>query len=247
MKRILAIVFLLNAYFADSLHAQLLLHAESGQAFEGYNEVRIPGGSGTKFSFTDDFELKGPVVPFRARLSYSQDQKNHFSVLFAPLTLRYSGEAPYDIRFMDVVFPEGVSLDGLYKFNSYRFTYRYHFLNSPAWQFGLGITAKIRDAGVYLSSEATQARRTNIGFVPLVNFYVARSFGDLSIMLDGDALVGKTGRAEDIFLGMAYAFSPTLGVYGGYRILEGGAGAGSVHNFTLVHFASIGLDWKIFD
>jgi hypothetical protein len=61
---------------------------------------------GTTFSFTDDFELRGPVIPVRLTLSYTFAEKNHLHGLFAPLGLNYEGVAPYDIVFSSHSLPK---------------------------------------------------------------------------------------------------------------------------------------------
>ena len=51
--------------------AQWTIDAESGLAFLGYNDIRIPNETGTLFSFKNDFEVNGAVVPFRVRVGYT--------------------------------------------------------------------------------------------------------------------------------------------------------------------------------
>lgn len=65
--------------------AQVSIDLESGLAFPGYNDVRIPNETGTLFSFQEDFETEGPVIPLRIRLGYSFNEKNHLFALYAPL------------------------------------------------------------------------------------------------------------------------------------------------------------------
>jgi len=80
--------------------------------------------------------------------------------------------------------------------------------------------------------------------VPIINFRLwwkpTEKFG---ILLDGDALAAPQGRAEDIQLAATYAISDNLGIRAGYRILEGGADNGEVFNFSLFHYASVGLTY----
>jgi len=63
----------------------------------------------------------------------------------------------------------------------------------------------------------------------------------LHVILDGDAAVGPAGRAEDVFLGLGWAFDPTARLTLGWRILEGGADVDESRNFTMVDFASLGF------
>jgi len=64
-------------------------------------------------------------------------------------------------------------------------------------------------------------------------------------LLKGDALVGTVGRAEDILIGGQYQFNDSnLSARAGYRIIEGGADIAQVYNFSLIHFASVGLQYS---
>ena len=54
------------------------------------------------------------------------------------------GRINKDVNFAGKVFPANEDLSGSYKFNSYRLTYRYDFVQNPNLEFGLGFTAKIR-------------------------------------------------------------------------------------------------------
>lgn len=62
----------------------------------------------------------------------------------------------------------------------------------------------------------------NTGAVPLISFGLDWNASDpLHVILDGDAAVGPAGRAEDVFLGLGWAFDPTARLTLGWRILEG--------------------------
>ena len=229
----------------SAIYAQLRLDFETGLPFGGYNDVRIPNGTGTTFSFTDDFELQGPVIPLRLKLSYTFAGKNHLFALFAPLGLNYEGPAPFDISFQQSLFTQGQMIEGFYKFNSYRLGYRRDVLKSDGWTVGVGFTAKIRDARVQLSTSQLSDRKDDIGFVPLLHLFASREFDRWMIYLEGDGLAGGPGRAFDFFLGGSFNITDNLSGKAGYRILEGGADVTAVYNFTLVNFAIIGLVWDI--
>ena len=219
---------------------------ESGLPFQSYNDVRIPNASGTTFSFTDDFELQGPVIPFRLRLTFTFSERNHISALFAPLALNYEGYAPFDIQFQSSLFEQGQYIEGFYKFNSYRLGYRRDFFLTDNWTLGAGFTAKIRDARVKLSTDGLSDKKDDLGFVPLLNIYAAWHHKGLTFWLDGDGLAGGPGRAFDVFLGgKAPVWEDKLMIKGGYRLLEGGADVSDVYNFTLVNFVVLGLEWRI--
>ena len=141
-------------------------------------------------------------------------------------------------------FPANEDLSGSYKFNSYRLTYRYDFVQNPNLEFGLGFTAKVRDAKIALSSQGISAEKSNVGFVPIINFRLFwHSYEKLGFLLEGDALAAKQGRAIDVLFAASYKLSDQLGIKAGYRILEGGADNDEVYNFALFHYLSAGVSY----
>jgi len=228
---------------ASSIKAQALIDLESGAVFTGYNNVRIPGNGGTRFSLKDDLTPKTQFY-YRLRLNYTIKSRHTFSLLYAPLETTSKGSVPNDILFEGVIFPANTEFTGTYKFNSYRLTYRYNIVLKPKFEFGLGFTGKIRDAEIALSSSGSTASKTNVGFVPIINFRllwkVDEKFG---ILLDGDALAAPQGRAEDVQLAATYNMSDNFRIRAGYRILEGGADNDEVYNFALFNYASVGLSY----
>lgn len=177
-------------------------------------------------------------------MSYTLNTRHTISILYAPLETKSMGRVSKDILFEDVVFPADTEIAGSYKFNSYRLTYRYDFVQKPMVEFGIGFTAKIRDAVIALSSPGLTAEKINIGFVPIINFrllwHVDRKFG---LLLEGDALAAPQGRAEDILVAATYALSDRFHIRAGYRILEGGADNDEVYTFSLFHYAAFGVSY----
>lgn len=223
---------------------QFQLDLESGVVLgTNYNDVRIPNVGGTLVDLSKELTVQ-PAVFYRIRASYTINNRHTLSALYAPLTVQYKGDFGQDVNFNNVTFPAGQPLTAYYQFNSYRLTYRYRLIDKPHWQVGVGLTAKIRDANVRLQGEQS-SRDTNfdnVGFVPLLNIYVAYRPGErLGLLLEGDALGAKQGRAEDIFAGLTYNFSQKFAAKAGYRVVEGGANVASIYNFTWINYASAGL------
>lgn len=214
---------------------------ESGAVFSGYNDVQIPNPGGTLFSLSRDLNID-PRAYFRLRLTRELSERQSLSLLVAPLTLRASGRAPRNITFEGKTFGGGEQLNGTYTFNSYRLTYSYRLHESERFGFALGFTGKIRDAAIRLESAAQTSEKTNVGFVPLVNFSLRYTpAARLNLILEGDALAAPQGRAEDVLLAAEYKLRPGFGVSLGYRVLEGGADVSEVYNFALLHYLTIGL------
>ena len=240
---ILCLTFLLT----QSVKAQALIDLESGLVFTGYNDVRISGNQGTFFSLKDDLQSKTKIF-YRLRTSYTIKSRHTLSLLYAPLETKSEGSAAKNILFNGVLFPANTQLDGTYKFNSYRLTYRYDIVNKPKIVFGLGLTAKIRDAGISLASAGQTVEKTNVGFVPIINFRLWWKINDtIGFLLDGDALAAPQGRAEDVMIAAAYKLTDNVNIRAGYRILEGGADNDEVYNFALLHYASIGISYTLFN
>lgn len=236
-------ILFMTFFLSTSVKSQALIDLESGLVFTGYNDVRIPGDQGTLFSLKDDLQSKAKVF-YRVRASYTIKSRHTISLLYAPLETKSEGSVPRDIFFEGVVFPANSQLNGIYKFNSYRLTYRYNIVNRPRIVFGLGLTAKIRDAKIGLSSSEQTAEKTNVGFVPLINFRLLwKTHEKFGILMDGDALAAPQGRAEDVLIAARYKLTHTFSIHAGYRILEGGADNDEVYNFALFHYAAIGLSY----
>jgi hypothetical protein len=224
-----------------SLNAQASFDLETGAIGTGYNNVRIPGDQGTLFSLKDDLKSKTEIF-FRLRVNYTIKSRHTLSFLYAPLETVSNGNLPYDIFFEGVTFPANTDISGTYKFNSYRLTYRYEIVLKPKFEFGLGFTAKIRDAKISLASAGLESEKANVGFVPIINFRLFwKPSEKVGILLEGDALAAPQGRAEDVLIAATYRVSDHLGLKAGYRILEGGADNDVVYNFALFNYASVGL------
>lgn len=220
------------AWFAD---------AETGIAWAGRNEVRIPDEGGTRFSLVDDLSAS-PAPYARFRLGVTLGERHTILGLYAPLRLTSRGPLPRDVTFAGTTFPAGSDVLATYRFDSIRLGYRYGVVRTARWQVDAGAAAKVRDAGITVQG-ATRAARSNTGLVPLLSFRVAcRVTPALAIVLDGDALGAPQGRAEDVGLAAQATLRDGVEARVTYRVLEGGSGgSGGVYNFALVHFAGAGL------
>lgn len=240
----LSFLFLLFSQPSE-VEAQAIVNLETGAVFNGYNDVRIPGDNGTLFSLTDDLESQNGMF-FRLKASYVLNKRHTFSILYAPLETKSKGTVANDILYEGTTFSANTQLSAKYKFNSYRLTYRYDFIQTPKVEFGLGLTAKIRDARILISSAQTSSQKTNVGFVPIINFRFLWNIDDkLGLLFEGDALAAPQGRAEDVMLAVTYKVSDRLNVQTGYRLLEGGADNDEVYNFSSFHYLSLGFSYVI--
>lgn len=237
-----AIVFFALVLAAPSF-GQWFFDFENGLALSGYNDVRVPKDSGTAFSLSGDLKTD-PSYFFRVRLGYHWRSGHNISFFASPFRLRAAGVVNREILFFGETFSPDTPLTGVYKFNSYRLTYRYDLLRRGRWCVGIGLTAKIRDAAIKVEGGGKSANKTNVGFVPLIHFRVLWQFHkDWGMLLEGDAAAARQGRAEDVLLALQYRLSGHLALKAGYRILEGGANVEEVYNFALIHFISAGANY----
>ncbi|HOD20299.1 MAG TPA: hypothetical protein PLF04_03755 [Candidatus Fermentibacter daniensis] len=239
MERSFILAGLLLAFPCETT-AQWFVDGETGAGWSLYNDVMVPGDTGTEFSLTEDLETD-PCLFFRLRFGRTSG-RHSVSVLAAPLWLEANGSCDEDILFDDTVFPAGTPLQADYRFDSYRLTYRYAVVDRENLDIALGATAKLRVASIEVEGGGMSAITKNTGAVPLISFGLDWNASDpLHVILDGDAAVGPAGRAEDVFLGLGWAFDPTARLTLGWRILEGGADVDESRNFTMVDFASLGF------
>jgi hypothetical protein len=229
-----------TAYASDSKdHFQLRL--ELAPVWQSVNRVQIPTPDATRFDFT---QLgTGPSFSLRVDAAWRMSENSELRALYAPLSFGVSGRLGSDVSFQNTLFSGSTSTDGLYRFNSYRLTYRYRIIEKEQFTLWAGITGKLRDAEIRLTQGSITASRTNLGFVPLIHLLSTYRFSEIfRILLDIDALGAPQGRAEDIGLLMALRIHPQFEGFLGYRTLEGGSeNGGNVYNFSWLHYAVIGV------
>ena len=228
--------------------SQLSLTVEGGAVIPGYNRVQAPNTSsaaGSLFNFNEDFSSQTDVYYFRGEAMFKLGKKHQFKLTAAPLSVEYDYAGEESISFEGEVF-EPENLQGKYQFNTYRLTYRYLLINRDILKLGIGATGLVRDAEISLSGNDFNRSNTDIGIVPLLSAYAQIDlFDSVGILIDGDALVGPVGRAEDVFIGALFLFGEeeNFNVRAGYRIIEGGADVGQVYNFALFNLIGAGVTY----
>lgn len=237
MKRLTLFFFI---SFSLLINAQTFVNIESGVFFTGFNDIRN-GTNGTLFSLKND--LLTPSSPFlRIRVGYLLNNKHHFSVLYAPLKILVTRTLSRNILFDGKDFKANIPLEAIYKFNSYRLTYNRRILIKNNFILGLGISAKIRDAGISLKNEEVLTENFSIGFVPLMNVLANWNISQkTNVEFLGEGLVASKGRAIDISLSGSYSFTKNFQGNIGYRLLEGGVDGAIRYNFIQLHFVFASL------
>lgn len=216
---------------------------EVGAAVPGYNDVRIPGDTGTLFSLNDDGVAISSAPYARLRLGATFASRHRVFVTGAPLRVEARGTLPGDVTFDGGAYPAGTFVTGQYRFDTWRLTYRYAVWSSPRLEATVGLTGLVRDAGISLHGGGVFQEKLDTGLVPLLSFSVLWRFsGPWSLLLDGDALAGGPGRAEDVTIAVRRQLGEDLAVRVGYRLVEGGADVDEVYTFALVTFVGVGLE-----
>jgi hypothetical protein len=220
------------------------LEVEAAGLWQTRNDVRIPNGTGSKFSLVEAVGL-GPYGATRVALTIDLNERHGVRFVYAPITVESRGTLGQPVRFAGELFDAAASTDATYQFNSIRVSYRYRIFDGPTWQWRLGGTLFVRDARIALRQGDRVAEDTDVGLVPLVNVTgEARLNDDWRFVLDTEALGAAQGRAIDLSTRLAYQLREGLELAAGYRTIEGGADVESVFNFAWLHFAVVSLRYE---
>jgi hypothetical protein len=246
MKRILFISLIVMSAFALSAMPDIRIEAETGIAIPGYNDVRIPNsGNNTNFSLKNDVGLK-PALSTRFSIHYRITPRHQISLMATPLTLEGNEKLSKDLVYQDKHFWKNEQVEAVYRFDSYRFQYRYLLPRQFLGIRAVGASLKLRDAEISLKSISTETGKSNTGFVPLLSLNAGYRVNDeLDLVLEAEGLASPYGRAEDVFVGASYTLRKNLSVKAGYRFLEGGSDIEEVYTFAAVHYALIGFQVKL--
>jgi hypothetical protein len=218
------------------------IRIEGGPVWQSRNDVRIPNdASATRFSLVDVIG-SGPFPTGRVYITWNVSDRHGVRFLLAPLSVTSSGTLAAPVDFAGESFAAG-PVRATYRFNSWRASYRYRFRSGDRTALWIGFTAKIRDAKIELDQDGATARKTDVGFVPLLHLAATyRLVAGWDLAFDLDALAGGPGRAEDGAVELRYAAGERWRFAAGYRTVEGGADVDSVYNFAWLHYAILSAE-----
>ncbi len=243
MKRAIFVLFfggLMAVSYAEGL-ATFAVEVESGWVWVGRADVRIPGDTGTRFSLSDDLDADSGAY-IRARFGWRPADRHLVFLTLAPLEATARGAFTDDTRFADTMFAADSSVKATYRFNNYRASYRYRWLEDVRYYVDVGGTLFVRDAKIKVESDTDRDSDDDLGLVPLLSFAAGwEMIPQLWLRVDGDALAAPQGRALDVLLSLDYVWPNGLDTGIGYRVLDGGADNSSVYTFATFHHAAITL------
>lgn len=219
----------------------IVVDLEAVSAWQDRNAVQSPNtAASTRFAF-DAVTGSGPFLAPRLQVSIPFGARQEWRLLAAPLSVDEQGALQAPVVFEGARFAAG-GVRGKYRFDSWRVTWRYHWIDRPDLSVKLGFTAKIRDASIELQQGALAARKDNTGFVPLLHAAIERPLGtNWTLQADIDALAGGPGYAIDagarLVRELGNGWSASLGL----RWLDGGADNAEVYAFATFTSATIGI------
>jgi hypothetical protein len=220
------------------------LDLEAGLGWARYNDVQVPGGTGTRFSLSDG-AFESDVAPILRVQAGARLGRHALFATFAPVRLQSSGSSGEPVLFRGRSFTAGEDASARYRFDTYRLTYRYALVDAARFELALGATVLVRNAEIRLSQPGRSTAEKNVGLVPLASLRIAGNLGGpVWLALDGDALASTQGRAEDVSLALEFR-SGELTFRAGYRVLEGGADNDTVYNFAWIHQVTAGVRYEL--
>lgn len=213
-------------------------------AFGTKNMLEQPNGEGTRINLNKDFKRKGAAFSPRFEVEYNY-RRHHAITTAALLKDRFEGSSDDNILYHGMLFPSGNNIKTVYSFNTYRLGYRYRIVERPRFMLELGATVLLRDAFVSLEDHSQKTAFYNVGVAPLISYAIEWNVTNkISLLSYGDAFAVKAGRAEDLFVGAKYKFTPLISALAGYRLLEGGSDSDAVYTMATFHFLSLGIGFS---
>lgn len=229
---------------SDSDPSGWTVELETGALWFSRNRARIPSDTGTNVDLRDLTGSGGdPYV--RLYVSYDFNERHSARLNLAPVRETGTGTLDRMVMFDGEEFEADTPTRATYKFNTYRLTYRWTFHRSDDWDLGVGAALLVRDAHIELRQGDVRAKKSDLGLVPLLHLYGARHFTDrTSLVLDFEGAAAPQGRAIDVAVQLRHVLPTGWHVYGGYRMLEGGADNSSVYTFAWLHHATAGIGYS---
>ena len=232
---LLSVALLLTSALDAAEPSRFSLELEGGAAWQARNDFAVPGDGGTRVEL-GQFN-SGPAAAFRGTLTWDVGSNWTLRAVVAPLSLTTDFVPGTPVVFQTTTFPAGAPLSVAYRFNSYRLSAYHRFPSSGPVAFRGGLTLKVRDARIGIAGSGLADEKTNVGLVPLLYGGIRwQATPRLALDLEAEGLAAPQGRAGDVSLKAEWAQSERVALFGGYRLLEGGADNEEVYNFATFHY-----------
>lgn len=241
---LLVIPFALSPVAASEETGDVTLQLEGGAVGFQYNDVRIPGDTGTKFDISE-LTGDGPDPYLRAMATWQFADNHALRLTWAPLESKGTDLLDEPVDFRDLTFAAGVPTRARYRFDTWRLAYRWTFRRSEKWDLAVGAAVLVRDAEISLAQAGQAATKDDLGVVPLLHFRAEYHLGPRSdLVLDFEGAAAPQGRALDLALKYRRRWASGWEVSAGYRTLEGGADNDDVYTFAWLHHALVGVGYR---
>ncbi len=226
---------------ASAAGRPLVLDVEGLAAWQGRNVAQVPNdAAGTRFAI-DSVTGSGPFATARVQIAWPLGERQELRLLAAPLSVSESGLLGAPVNFQGQRFAAG-AVRARYRFDSWRATWRYRWIDRPDLSVKLGFTAKIRDASIGLAQGAVSASKDDTGFVPLLHAALERPLGHhWALQADIDAAAGGPGYAVDAGIRLARDLGGGWSAHAGVRFLDGGADNDEVYAFARFSSVTLGV------
>ncbi|MCF8053917.1 MAG: hypothetical protein K9K75_01655 [Deltaproteobacteria bacterium] len=244
LMKLCVLSMLLLTIASPALAKDIDVQLEGGGVWFSRNDVRTPGNGGTKFDMLD-LTGKGPYPYMRLYATHYINDKHALRLTLAPLEVSGTGRLLEDVTFNDDVFTAAAPTKGIYKFNTYRLTYRWLFYDRENWRWGIGAAALVRDASITLEQGNKRQSKDDLGLVPLLHLYGEYRVNDqAAVIWDMEGAWSPMGRAVDASLTAKYDFDSGWYIMAGYRTLEGGADNDAAYTFAWLHYAQATVGYR---
>ncbi len=202
----------------------------------------IQSGTGSDKGDVFDYRSSGNqniLFPFsRYQVDLEIREKHHAVLLYQPLLLETESTIDEEFRYDGIDFePSDGSLDLVYSFDFWRFSYLYDVIEAPGFFISPGLSLQIRNASISFKSAGGAKTSVNSGTGPVPVLKLRTGYqwdSGIFVLFDGDAFYASnrflngadysfTGYIYDLAFKGGYDINNYLSAYVGMRFLGGGA------------------------
>jgi hypothetical protein len=193
------------------------------QGFKG--EAAIDSGSlaGTLVDFKDDLGLDNRDTTPTAKVWFRWFKKNHLDVDYFDSTRSGSGTLTKNVNFNGTTYSSGETVQSDLGLKLYGVQYRYHFIDLPIVEVGLGLGLNAAQINMELngSSSGRTTLDETVGYPTISGAVVVKPIPGLHLRAEANGLtVNVSGNHVNILdarVQVEASIAHVLKVFGGYR------------------------------